>query len=74
MKVLVCEGKNVFHQETLLKDAYIIDVERLEDNRGFFARIWCKKEFTAHGLSEDLVQFNIGFSKRGCHRFSDASH
>jgi dTDP-4-dehydrorhamnose 3,5-epimerase len=50
--------------ETALKDAYIIDIERLEDNRGFFARSWCNKEFAAHGLNMGLVQSNIGFSKK----------
>ena len=50
--------------ETALKDAYVIDIERREDNRGFFARAWCKKEFAAHGLNADMAQYNIGFSKK----------
>lgn len=59
-------------KETKLKGAYIIEPERLEDNRGFFARAWCKKEFEAHGLNSDLVQCNISFNKergtlRGMH-------
>ena len=58
--------------ETKLKGAYIIEPERLEDTRGFFARAWCKKEFEAHGLNSGLVQCNISFNKnrgtlRGMH-------
>ncbi|MGW8222427.1 MAG: dTDP-4-dehydrorhamnose 3,5-epimerase family protein, partial [Syntrophobacteria bacterium] len=36
--------------KTKLKDAHIIEIEKLEDKRGFFARSWCKKEFDEHGL------------------------
>jgi len=52
--------------ETKLKGAFVIDVERREDQRGFFARAWCQKEFVAHGLINCFVQANIGFSyKKG---------
>ena len=37
--------------ETKLRGAYIIDLERREDTRGFFARAFCQKEFEAHGLT-----------------------
>ena len=37
--------------ETRLKGAFIIEPERLEDERGFFARTFCQKEFEAHGLN-----------------------
>jgi len=50
--------------ETKLKGAYIIDIEKLEDERGFFARSWCQKEFSDHGLNPRLVQCNISFSAR----------
>jgi dTDP-4-dehydrorhamnose 3,5-epimerase len=50
--------------ETALSGAYVIDIERREDNRGFFARIWCKDELDAHGLNTQIVQSNIGFSTR----------
>lgn len=50
--------------ETELKGAYIINLERREDHRGFFARSWCQKEFRDHGLNSALVQLNIGFSKK----------
>jgi len=50
--------------ETPLKGACIIDLERLEDERGFFARTWCQREFEAHGLSTELAQCNISFNRR----------
>jgi dTDP-4-dehydrorhamnose 3,5-epimerase len=48
--------------ETHLKGAYIIDIEKLEDERGFFARSWCRREFEANGLNPQLVQCNISFN------------
>lgn len=50
--------------ETKLKGAYIIDLERRGDDRGFFARSWCRQEFEDHGLSPRCVQINIGFSPK----------
>ena len=52
--------------ETKLKGAYVIEVESLADERGFFARSWCQKEFAEHGLNPNLVQCNISFNlKKG---------
>ena len=52
--------------ETKLKGAYIIEPELIEDERGFFARSWCQKEFTERGLNPNLVQCNISFNlKKG---------
>lgn len=52
--------------ETKLRGAYIIEIERLGDERGFFARAWCQKEFEARGLKANWVQANLAFSeKRG---------
>jgi len=52
--------------ETALKGAYIIDVEPIEDERGFFARAWGQEEFAAHGLCPRFVQCNISHNaKRG---------
>lgn len=48
--------------ETKLHGAFIIDPERLEDERGFFARTWCQREFAVHGLSPRWVQCNISFN------------
>ena len=58
--------------ETLLRGAFIIEPERLEDERGFFARTWCQREFAAHNLSPRLVQCSTSFNKekgtlRGVH-------
>ena len=50
--------------ETKLKGAYVIDIQKLEDERGFFARSWCRREFEAHGLNPQLVQCNISFNAR----------
>ncbi len=52
--------------ETQLKGAYIIEPELIRDERGFFARSWCQKEFTERGLNPNLVQCNISFNlKKG---------
>ena len=52
--------------ETPLAGAYVIEPERLVDDRGFFARSWCRREFDALGLDGGLVQANLGFNhKRG---------
>jgi dTDP-4-dehydrorhamnose 3,5-epimerase len=64
--------------ETILKGAYLIKPQRLEDERGFFARVWCRKEFEAHGLSTALVQCNVSFNSfkwtlRGMH-FQGSPH
>jgi dTDP-4-dehydrorhamnose 3,5-epimerase len=58
--------------ETKLKGAFIIDLERRKDSRGFFARAFCQKEFTDHGLKSVIAQANIAFNKfkgtlRGMH-------
>jgi dTDP-4-dehydrorhamnose 3,5-epimerase len=50
--------------ETKLKGAFIIEPERLEDERGFFARIFDQKEFEAHGLNPRVVQCNVSFNKK----------
>ena len=50
--------------ETKLKGAYIIELEKLEDNRGFFARTWDKKIFDKRGLNSDLVQMSFSHSKQ----------
>ncbi len=44
--------------ETPLAGAYLIDLEKREDERGFFARVFCRDEFLAHGLVPDVVQVN----------------
>lgn len=51
---------------------YLIKPEPHEDERGFFARSWCRHEFEEHGLNTQLAQCNISFNKmpgtlRGMH-------
>lgn len=50
--------------ETKLKGAFIIDLERLADNRGFFARVFCQHEFAAHGLKPVIAQANIAYNNK----------
>lgn len=58
--------------ETELEGAFVVDPEKLGDERGFFARAWDRQEFEAHGLNPQLAQCNISFNKekgtlRGMH-------
>ncbi len=50
--------------ETKLKGAYVVDIERREDNRGFFARAFCQHEFAAHGLKAVIAQANVAYNRR----------
>lgn len=50
--------------ETKLKGAFIVDLEPFDDERGFFARAWCKREFREHGLSSDVKQVNLSYNIR----------
>jgi dTDP-4-dehydrorhamnose 3,5-epimerase len=54
----------VIFRELSLKGSFLIDLEKREDERGFFARTFCKREFEAHGLLTEFVQCNISFNKR----------
>ena len=49
-------------KETRLKGAFIIELEKIVDGRGFFSRAWCQKEFQAHGLNPNVVQCNLSFN------------
>jgi dTDP-4-dehydrorhamnose 3,5-epimerase len=49
----------VIFTETKLKGAFVIDLERRIDSRGFFARGFCQKEFEAHGLKPVIAQANV---------------
>ena len=50
--------------ETELKGAYMIELEKFEDERGFFTRVWDKKIMQDQGLKSDLVQMSFSFSKK----------
>jgi dTDP-4-dehydrorhamnose 3,5-epimerase len=49
---------------TPLSGAYVIDAQRAEDERGFFARAFCAEEFAAHGLAAPVNQCSISFNAR----------
>lgn len=51
-------------QPTNLAGAYLIDLQKVEDERGFFARAWCVEEFAEHGLDPQLVQCNLSYNKQ----------
>src|SRR5438128_10496450 len=58
--------------ETKLRGAFILDLEKREDNRGFFARVLCQREIEQHGLKPVIAQANVAFSRwkgtvRGMH-------
>src|SRR5262245_40643563 len=60
-----------FHP-TALPGVWLIEPERREDERGFFARSWCREEFAAHGIHCSWAQCNISYSRwrgtlRGLH-------
>jgi dTDP-4-dehydrorhamnose 3,5-epimerase len=57
---------------TSLAGAYVIEIENQEDSRGFFARVWCQKEFKERNLETRFVQGNVSYNKsagtlRGMH-------
>ncbi len=57
---------------TALPGAFVVEMEKREDARGFFARSWCVREFEEHGLNPRLVQCNVSFNRakgtlRGMH-------
>lgn len=51
-------------RETNLKGAFVIEIEPIKDERGFFARSWCKAELDKYGLNSSLNQCNISFNKK----------
>lgn len=59
-------------EETELPGAYRVGLERHGDERGFFARAFCREEFGEHALETDVVQANLSLSRhrgtlRGLH-------
>lgn len=50
--------------ETKLKGAFVLDIERREDSRGFFARAFCQQEFAAHGLKPVIAQANVASNRK----------
>ncbi len=59
-------------KETKLRGAFVVDIDRRQDDRGFFARAFCQQEFRAHGLTPAIAQVNLSSSRvkgtiRGMH-------
>jgi len=50
--------------KTPLAGAFLIDLDRKEDPRGYFARAFCQKEFAEHGLKAVIAQSNVAFNKK----------
>jgi dTDP-4-dehydrorhamnose 3,5-epimerase len=64
--------------ESPLSGAYVVDMQRLADERGFFARSYCAEEFAARGLGPELRQCSVSYNARkgtlrGLH-YQDAPH
>jgi dTDP-4-dehydrorhamnose 3,5-epimerase len=59
------EDRAIVFIETKLSGAFIIDVDRHDDNRGFFGRVFCQEEFAAHELKPLVAQANVGSNLRG---------
>ena len=49
---------------TKFAGVYIVELDKMFDERGFFARTWCAKEFEEHGLNPKLVQCNLSYNIR----------
>jgi len=54
----------VIFEQTRLQGAFLVDLERREDERGFFARTWCADEFADHGLVNRVVQANVSWNAK----------
>jgi dTDP-4-dehydrorhamnose 3,5-epimerase len=54
----------VIFEETSIPGVYIVELQRHEDERGFFARAWCQREFEQYGLTPCIAQVNISFNRR----------
>ena len=48
--------------ETQLPGVFLVEMERIEDSRGFFARSFCEEELAAHGLVSRFPQCNVSFN------------
>ena len=49
---------------TAIQGVRIVEVNRITDDRGFFARVWCQDEFAEHGIKATWIQANVGRSVR----------
>lgn len=51
-------------RETGLEGAWLIEPDRVSDERGYFARTWCVDEFDRHGIAANFVQCSTSFNER----------
>ena len=49
-------------KKTKISGVYLLQPERITDERGFFARVWCQSEFTEQGIDTRIVQCNLSFN------------
>jgi dTDP-4-dehydrorhamnose 3,5-epimerase len=54
----------VIFEQTRLPGLFVVELERREDERGYFARAWCANEFAEHGLTNRVVQANVSRNPR----------
>ncbi len=58
------ENTDVIFSPTQLDGVWLIEPVRISDERGFFARTWCVREFEERGLNSRLVQCNVSFNRQ----------
>lgn len=69
---MISSGGEVIFHPLPVRGAFELSIQPHSDDRGFFARLWCRDEFAAHGIAADVLQANISFNKaagtvRGMH-------
>lgn len=47
-----------------LSGSYVIEAERRHDERGYFARVWCEREYRAHGLDLKIAQCSVSYNEK----------
>ena len=53
----------MIYTETPLRGAYVVELEKRTDERGFFARVFCEQEFSKQGLTDRFVQVNDSLAR-----------
>ena len=51
-------------RETKIRGVYVIEPEKIQDERGFFAHTWSRAEFEKHGLETDIIECNVSFNRK----------
>jgi dTDP-4-dehydrorhamnose 3,5-epimerase len=51
-------------QPTPIAGVFLLEPEPLRDERGFFARTWCRREFAGRGLNPDLAQCSLSYNRK----------